>query len=100
MIDALRTPWAPQLAVEPGFEILDTFSLELLFLGVAMLLAIGALSRQHERPFSASVVYLMVGFVAAVLIHALDVPWIDPIADASILEHLRHPGPYRPGAGG
>lgn len=82
------TPRSPPLAVEPGFEVFDAFSLELLFLGVAMLLAIGALSRQGERPFSASLVYLALGLVAAVLIRLFDVSWISPIEDASVLEHL------------
>lgn len=76
------------LGVEPGFEILDAFALELLFLGIALLLAIGALSRQQEGPFSASLVYLGLGFVAALLIHAFDVPWIEPMKDATLLEHL------------
>ncbi|HEV2075063.1 MAG TPA: cation:proton antiporter [Thermoleophilaceae bacterium] len=75
-------------AIEPGFEVVDAFSLELLFVGAAMLLAIGALSRQHGHPFSASLFYLAVGLLAAVLINAFDVAWIEPIQDASVLEHL------------
>jgi sodium/hydrogen antiporter len=53
-----------------------------------MLLAIGALSRQQEHPFSATLVYLLLGLLAAALIGLLDVTWIDPFEDASTVEHL------------
>lgn len=76
------------LAVEPGLEILDAFSLELVFLGAAMLLAIGALSRQGERPFSASLVYLALGLVAGALIGAFELTWIDPFGDSAVVEHV------------
>ena len=76
------------MAVEPGFEVPDTFSLELLFLGAAMLLAIGALSRQRGRPFSASLVYLVLGLAAGALIGAFDIAWIDPFDDSVVIEHV------------
>lgn len=74
--------------VAPDFELFDAFAVELLFLGIAMFLAIGALSREQERPFSASLVHLALGLIAAMLIEAFDVTWIEPIKDASVLEHL------------
>jgi NhaP-type Na+/H+ or K+/H+ antiporter len=75
-------------AVGPGLEIPDAFSGGLLFVGIALFAGIGALSSEEERPFSASVVYLLLGWVAAAAIHALDLDWIDPFEDAALLEHL------------
>jgi NhaP-type Na+/H+ or K+/H+ antiporter len=49
--------------------------------------AVGALSHEHERAFSASLIYLGLGVVAAVIIGVLDVPWVDPVADAELFEH-------------
>jgi NhaP-type Na+/H+ or K+/H+ antiporter len=66
----------------------EGFPLVLLFIGVAMLLAIAALSRERERPFSATLVYLVLGIVGAVLIALFELPWIDPLEDPAPLEHL------------
>lgn len=59
-----------------------------MFLGAAMLLAIGALSRQNERPFSASLVYLALGLAATVIIHGLGVSWIDPFDNSGLVKHV------------
>ncbi|HXV56482.1 MAG TPA: cation:proton antiporter [Gaiellaceae bacterium] len=72
----------------PGFEAGDLYVLALAFLGVAVFAAIAALSNQHERAFSAAIIYLALGLGAAVVIGALDVPWLDPLEDAAIVEHL------------
>src|SRR5829696_4182606 len=48
----------------------------------------GALSHQHERAFSASLIYLGLGTAGAIAIGALDIDWIDPVADAEVIEHL------------
>ena len=66
----------------PAADFLDTFDLGVLFVGLAVFAAVGALSHQHERAFSASLIYLGLGAVAAVAIGALDIGWIDPIDDA------------------
>lgn len=72
----------------PGLELGDLYALALAFLGVAVFAAIGALSNQHERAFSAALIYLGLGIAAAVVIRALDVPWLDPLEDARIVERL------------
>ncbi len=41
------------LAASPGFDFADTFDLGIVFVGVAVFAAVGALSHQHERAFSA-----------------------------------------------
>jgi NhaP-type Na+/H+ or K+/H+ antiporter len=76
------------LAVGPGLEVPDAFAAGLLFVGFALFAAIGALSGQEERPFSASVVYLLLGLLAAAGIHLLDLEWLDPFDDAGVVEHL------------
>ena len=72
----------------PACDFLDTFDLGVLFVGLAVFAAVGALSHQHERAFSASLIYLGLGAGAAVVIAALDVSWIDPVDDAELIEHL------------
>jgi len=50
--------------------------------------AIGALSHEHERAFSASLIYLGLGAVGALGLLAFDVRWVDPVKDAQLLEHV------------
>jgi NhaP-type Na+/H+ or K+/H+ antiporter len=75
-------------AADTGFTFADPFALALLFVGVAVFAAVGALSHQRERAFSASLIYLMLGTGAAVVIQLAGVDWLDPIADAEIVDHL------------
>ena len=79
---------APLLAVATeGFSFGDAYALALLFLGVALFAAIGALSHQEERAFSASLIYLGLGLVAATLLAASGIQWLEPVENASLLEH-------------
>jgi sodium/hydrogen antiporter len=50
--------------------------------------AIAALSHQHERAFSASVIYLGLGLLAALVVGLTDSAWLEPLEDASLLEHM------------
>lgn len=72
----------------PGLEVPDVFSAELLFVGVAFFAAIGALSQEEERPFSASIVYLGLGFAAAALVQLFDVGWLNPFGNSLFISHL------------
>jgi len=76
------------LAADTGFSFADPFAVGLLFVGVAVFAAVGALSHQHERAFSASLIYLVLGCAAAAAIQLSDVGWFEPVADASLVEHL------------
>lgn len=76
------------LAASPGFSFADPWALGILFMGVAVFAAVGALSHQHERAFSASLIYLGLGVVAAGAITALGIGWLDPVQDASAFEHV------------
>ena len=53
-----------------------------------MFAAVGALSHQRERAFSASLIYLGLGVVGAAGLAALGVRWLDPVQDAPLLEHV------------
>ena len=76
------------LAADVGFSFADPWAVGLAFLGIAVFAAIGALSHEHERAFSASLIYLGLGLVAAVGVSALGVRWLDPVGDATLLEHV------------
>jgi NhaP-type Na+/H+ or K+/H+ antiporter len=75
-------------AARPGLHLPDACSGELLFLCVALFVAIGALSHEEERPFSASIVYLGLGLLASAGIRLFGLGWIDPFRDAAFVEHL------------
>jgi sodium/hydrogen antiporter len=81
------TPPLP-LAADTGFTFADTFAIGLLFVGVAVFAAVGAMSHERERAFSASLIYLGFGIVAAAAIGLLDVPWLDLTEDAVVIEHI------------
>ena len=76
------------LAADTGFTFADTFPIGLLFLGLAVFAAVGAMSHEHERAFSASLIYLGLGAAAAAVIQLLDIEWIEPVKNAEVLEHL------------
>jgi NhaP-type Na+/H+ or K+/H+ antiporter len=78
----------PPLAADPGFSFADPYAIGLAFAGLAVFAAIGALSHQRERAFSASLIYLGLGVVAAVMIDVLNVGWLDPVRDHEIIERL------------
>src|SRR5918998_5749219 len=74
-------------AAGEGFSFGDAYPLALLFLGVALFAAIGALSHQEERAFSASLIYLGLGLVAAALLSVSGIRWVEPVTNASLFEH-------------
>jgi NhaP-type Na+/H+ or K+/H+ antiporter len=56
--------------------------------GVAVFAAVGAMSHEHERAFSASLIYLGLGAIAALVIQVFNVDWLDPLGDAKVVEHV------------
>lgn len=76
------------LAAERGFSFADVYVIGLLFCGVAVFAAIGALSHERDRAFSASIIYLGLGTAAAVVFELFDIRWIDPLSDDELIEHL------------
>jgi NhaP-type Na+/H+ or K+/H+ antiporter len=76
------------LAADVGFSFADPWAVGVAFLGLAVFAAVGALSHEHERAFSASLIYLGLGMVGAVGLSVLGVRWLDPVRDATLLEHV------------
>jgi NhaP-type Na+/H+ or K+/H+ antiporter len=76
------------LAADTGFTFAETFPIGLLFVGIAVFAAVGAMSHEHERAFSASLIYLALGAAAAAAIQVLDIEWLDPTGDAKVVEHV------------
>ena len=79
---------SPLLAAGPGFDWADPYAAVLLAGGLAVFAAIGALSHQNDRAFSASLIYLAVGLAAASVIGLLEVEWLVPRRDAEFIERL------------
>lgn len=75
-------------AIAPGLDLGDTWGLGSLFLGLAVLIAIVALTHQRSRAFSPSVVYLALGAAGAAGAALLDLGWLDLIDDAGAVERL------------
>lgn len=75
-------------AASEGFSFADPVTLLILFSGVALLLAIAVLSKQSEWGVPTAAFYLFFGAVAAVGLHLLGIPAIDPINNAALLERL------------
>ena len=76
------------LAADKGFALGDAYTVILAFGGLAVFAAIGALSHQEGRAFSASVIYLCLGMGGALLLEAGSVSWIDPLEQTKLLERL------------
>jgi len=76
------------LAADTGFTFADTFPIGLLFVGLAVFAAVGAMSHEHERAFSASLIYLGLGAIAALAITLFDIAWLDPLEDEAVIEHV------------
>jgi sodium/hydrogen antiporter len=76
------------VAAAPGFDVPDTYAVALVFVGLAVAAAVGALSHQHDRAFSASLIYLALGVGAAVVIQLFDLRWLDPVDDAVLVRRL------------
>jgi NhaP-type Na+/H+ or K+/H+ antiporter len=71
-----------------GLHLGDTYAFGVLFLGVAVFAAIGALSHQRERAFSASLIYLGLGALAAAALNVTGIGWLDPARNSEVLERL------------
>lgn len=73
-------------ALAPGWSLGGDYSLGLIFLGLVVLVGAAAMSHQHERAFSASVFYVLLGTLAAVGLSALGVRPLSPVANHVLLE--------------
>jgi NhaP-type Na+/H+ or K+/H+ antiporter len=76
------------LGAAPGLHFGEPYMIGLVVAGLAVLAAVGALSQQHDRAFSASVIYLGIGCAAAFGIELIGVDWVDPLEDDRLVERL------------
>ncbi len=76
------------LALAPGWEAAQPYAIGLLFLGLATFVAIGALSHEEDRAWSATIIYLALGIVAAVGLNLLDIAPLDPFTDYALIERV------------
>jgi NhaP-type Na+/H+ or K+/H+ antiporter len=75
-------------ALAPGFHLGGDYPLGVLFVGCVLFIGIAALSRQNDRPYSASVFYLSLGVLASVGLVVLGVGRLDLISDHVVFEHV------------
>jgi NhaP-type Na+/H+ or K+/H+ antiporter len=77
--------WA---GLAPGFHLGGVYPLGILFVGCVLFVGVAALSRQNERPYSASVFYLVLGALASVGLGALGVERLGLISDHVVFERV------------
>lgn len=76
------------LALSEGFHAGGLYALGLVGLGLVFAIGVAALSQQHERAFSAAIIYVVLGGLGALALSLLDVEPLDPLVDHDLLERL------------
>jgi NhaP-type Na+/H+ or K+/H+ antiporter len=84
----MSAPSSLSPALVPGWSLGDEYTLGLIFVGVVVLVGAAAMSHQHERAFSVSVFYVLLGVAAAVGLSVLDVRGLSPEGNHVLLERL------------
>ena len=79
---------AVTFALAEGWHFGDLYAVGLAFVGMALLAGVGAMSHQHERAFSASVFYVALGALAAVVLWLFEIAPLEPEGDHLLLERL------------
>ncbi len=74
------------VALAPGWHLGGLYAVGLACAGIAVLIAAAAMSHDHERAFSAAVVYVALGAIGAVALALLGVRPLDPLRDHALLE--------------
>jgi NhaP-type Na+/H+ or K+/H+ antiporter len=73
----------------PGLPIeVDPYNLLIAVAGLALLLGAVVLSVQKGRPFSAALIYLVIGLVVGVVVDVAGVRWFDPTFEPELLTHI------------
>lgn len=75
-------------AIAPGIGAPDVYVVACAFAGIAVLVAILALTHHVERAFSPAMIYLGMGALGAIGVALLDAPWLAVVDDASVIEHI------------
>ena len=76
------------VALAPGFHVGGDYAVGVLFVGCALFIGVAALSRQDDRPYSASVFYLGLGTLASVGLGILGITRLDLITNHVVFEHV------------
>lgn len=76
------------LALEPGLHPGSDFALGWVALGAVLVASVTALTHQSGRAWSASLLYVSVGLVAAAVIDALGVRWLDPVSSPDAIVRI------------
>jgi NhaP-type Na+/H+ or K+/H+ antiporter len=76
------------VALDPGLHAGDHYAIAILFAGAVLVVAIAALSHEHERAWSAAVIYLALGLLAAVGFDLLDVEPLSPLSGSRVPERI------------
>lgn len=72
----------------PGLDWADGHALLLLVAGASIAAAVVALSQEHDRAFSASMVYLLLGVGMGGVIEIAGIEWLSPPGDAELIERI------------
>jgi len=72
----------------PGLPHELAYQAGMVFVGGVVCVGIAALTRQHQRPYSATVFYLLLGVLGSVLLGVAGIGRLDPIADHQVFEHV------------
>ena len=82
-------PHLPILARAPGFAIeVGAYEVLLAVAGLALLLGAVVLSVQKGRPFSAALLYLVIGLAVGAGLRIADVGWFDPTLEPVLLTRI------------
>lgn len=76
------------LGLSEGFHAGGLYVLALLGFGLALAVGVAALSHQQDRAFSAALIYVLLGALAALVLNVLGVSPVDPIGDHALVERL------------
>ena len=71
-----------------GFSAGEGYALAIVFAGVALFTAVGALSHQQRWAFTAAIVYLALGALVSIAFEVFDVNGLDPFEDSKVIERL------------
>jgi NhaP-type Na+/H+ or K+/H+ antiporter len=74
------------ISAAPGFHFGDLYAVALLAAGLALLLAVVALSREGGRAFTSATVYLFMGALVSLGLSAVGVDLLDPLQDSLVIE--------------
>ena len=77
-----------QLAAAEGFALGDAYALGIVFAGLALFAAVGALANESRWAFTAAVVYLVLGAALSAGLELVNSRLVDPFEDEELIERV------------